>query len=35
LEFIRKLRETRPFAGVAELTEQLKQDIEDAKRGAI
>jgi riboflavin kinase/FMN adenylyltransferase len=34
VEFVRKLRDTRPFAGVAELTEQLKQDIEAAKEGA-
>jgi riboflavin kinase / FMN adenylyltransferase len=31
VEFVAKLRETRPFAGVAELIEQLKQDIEHAK----
>jgi riboflavin kinase/FMN adenylyltransferase len=32
VEFIARLRETRPFAGVKELSEQLKQDIEHAKR---
>lgn len=31
-EFVTKLRDTRPFAGVNELVEQLKQDIEHAKR---
>ena len=32
VEFVARLRETKPFAGVQELTEQLKQDIEHAKR---
>jgi riboflavin kinase/FMN adenylyltransferase len=32
VEFVAKLRETRPFAGVAELVAQLKQDVEEAKR---
>jgi riboflavin kinase/FMN adenylyltransferase len=32
VEFVAKLRDTRPFAGVAELTEQLKQDVEHAAR---
>lgn len=32
VEFVEKLRDTRPFAGVNELVEQLKQDIEHAKR---
>jgi riboflavin kinase/FMN adenylyltransferase len=32
VDFVAKLRDTRPFAGVAELIEQLKQDIEAAKR---
>ena len=31
VDFVAKLRDTRPFAGVAELVEQLKQDIEHAK----
>jgi riboflavin kinase/FMN adenylyltransferase len=32
IEFDRKLRDTRPFAGVAELTEQLKQDVAEARK---
>jgi riboflavin kinase / FMN adenylyltransferase len=32
VEFVAKLRETKPFAGVAELAEQLKRDVEEAKR---
>jgi riboflavin kinase/FMN adenylyltransferase len=32
VDFIKKLRDTRPFASVAELTEQLTQDVEAAKR---
>jgi len=32
VEFIVRLRETKPFAGVTELTEQLKQDVEHASR---
>ena len=32
VEFVARLRETRPFAGVNELIGQLKQDIEHAKR---
>lgn len=32
VEFVQKLRDTRPFGGVAELTEQLKRDIEETKR---
>ena len=32
VDFIARLRDTRPFSGVAELTEQLKQDIGAAKR---
>jgi riboflavin kinase/FMN adenylyltransferase len=32
VEFVAKLRETRPFAGVPELVAQLKQDVEAAKR---
>jgi riboflavin kinase/FMN adenylyltransferase len=31
-EFVAKLRDTRPFAGVHQLVEQLKHDIEHAKR---
>jgi riboflavin kinase/FMN adenylyltransferase len=34
VEFVKKLRDTRPFAGIAELTEQLKQDIV-AARGVL
>ncbi|MBA4188652.1 MAG: bifunctional riboflavin kinase/FAD synthetase [Planctomycetaceae bacterium] len=32
VEFVTRLRETRPFGGVSELVEQLKRDIEAAKR---
>jgi riboflavin kinase/FMN adenylyltransferase len=32
VEFITRLRDTRPFAGVNELVEQLKRDVEEAKR---
>lgn len=32
VEFVARLRDTRPFGGVAELVEQLKRDIEHAKR---
>jgi riboflavin kinase/FMN adenylyltransferase len=32
LEFIRRLRDTRPFSGVAELAEQLRRDVEQASR---
>jgi FAD synthase len=32
VEFIARLRDTRPFAGVNELVEQLKRDVEEAKR---
>jgi riboflavin kinase/FMN adenylyltransferase len=32
VEFVAKLRDTRPFAGVSELVEQLKKDVEEAKR---
>ncbi len=31
VEFVVRLRETRPFAGVNELIEQLKRDVESAK----
>lgn len=31
VEFAARLRDTRPFAGIAELTEQLKRDVEAAK----
>lgn len=33
VEFVRRLRDTRPFAGVAELVEQLKNDVVMAKVG--
>jgi len=32
VDFMRKLRETRPFAGSDDLAEQLKRDIDEAKR---
>ncbi|HUR54003.1 MAG TPA: riboflavin biosynthesis protein RibF, partial [Gemmataceae bacterium] len=32
VEFVARLRDTRPFAGVGELTEQLKRDVADAAR---
>jgi FAD synthase len=32
VEFVTRLRETRPFKGAAELVEQLQRDIEAAKR---
>jgi riboflavin kinase/FMN adenylyltransferase len=32
VEFIARLRDTRPFPGVAELVEQLKEDVEEAKK---
>ena len=32
VEFIARLRETRPFGGVEELTAQLKRDVEEARR---
>ncbi|HET6574782.1 MAG TPA: bifunctional riboflavin kinase/FAD synthetase [Fimbriiglobus sp.] len=31
VEFVARLRDTRPFAGAAELREQLKRDIEEAR----
>jgi riboflavin kinase/FMN adenylyltransferase len=31
VEFVRKLRDTRPFAGVDELTEQLRRDVDAVK----
>jgi riboflavin kinase/FMN adenylyltransferase len=31
-DFVERLRDTRPFAGVAELKAQLQQDVEQAKR---
>jgi riboflavin kinase/FMN adenylyltransferase len=31
VDFLRRLRDTRPFAGVAELTEQLRRDVEQAR----
>jgi len=32
VEFVARLRDVRPFAGVNELVEQLKRDVEEAKR---
>jgi riboflavin kinase/FMN adenylyltransferase len=32
VDFLARLRETRPFGGVAELVEQLRRDVEDARR---
>src|SRR5262249_11006939 len=32
MEFIERLRDTRPFAGVAELVGQLRQDVERARQ---
>lgn len=32
VEFVARLRETKPFAGVGELVEQLNRDVEHAKR---
>jgi riboflavin kinase/FMN adenylyltransferase len=32
VEFIARLRDTRPFAGVNELVEQLKKDVEEVRR---
>jgi riboflavin kinase / FMN adenylyltransferase len=29
--FVKRLRDTRPFAGVQELTEQLRRDVADAR----
>lgn len=34
VEFVERLRDTRPFAGVAELREQLRQDVERARQAA-
>ena len=31
VDFLERLRDTRPFAGVAELTEQLRRDVESAQ----
>ena len=31
VEFVRKLRDTRPFAGMGELVEQLRRDVDAAK----
>jgi riboflavin kinase/FMN adenylyltransferase len=31
IDFLERLRETRPFSGVAELTEQLRRDVEKAQ----
>lgn len=32
VEFVERLRDTRPFAGVAQLVEQLRQDVEQARK---
>jgi riboflavin kinase/FMN adenylyltransferase len=32
VDFVQRLRDTRPFRGAAELTEQLKKDVEAARR---
>jgi riboflavin kinase/FMN adenylyltransferase len=32
IEFIERLRDTRPFAGVTELVEQLRRDVDQAKK---
>jgi riboflavin kinase/FMN adenylyltransferase len=32
VDFVRRLRDTRPFAGVAELTAQLGRDVEQARQ---
>ena len=32
VDFVERLRDTRPFAGVDELKEQLRQDVEEARR---
>src|SRR5439155_11386097 len=32
VDFLARLRDTRPFAGVADLTEQLRRDVEQARR---
>jgi riboflavin kinase/FMN adenylyltransferase len=35
VEFVARLRETRPFGGVTELVEQLKRDIDAAKQALV
>jgi riboflavin kinase/FMN adenylyltransferase len=32
IEFIGRLRDTRPFAGISELVDQLRKDVEEAKK---
>jgi FAD synthase len=32
VDFVQRLRDTRPFAGVAELVEQVRRDVEQARR---
>ena len=32
VDFVARLRDTRPFAGAAELVEQLRTDVEQARR---
>jgi riboflavin kinase / FMN adenylyltransferase len=34
VDFVRRLRDTRPFAGVQELVEQLRRDVEQARQAA-
>jgi riboflavin kinase/FMN adenylyltransferase len=34
VDFVRRLRDTRPFGSVAELVEQLRRDVEQARRSA-
>jgi riboflavin kinase/FMN adenylyltransferase len=35
LEFVKRLRDTRPFSGVTELVEQLKRDVEEVRRSLL
>jgi riboflavin kinase/FMN adenylyltransferase len=35
VDFVERLRDTRPFAGVAELQEQLRQDVEQARHRLV
>jgi FAD synthase len=32
IDFVERVRDTRAFAGVAELADQLHRDVEDARR---
>ena len=32
VDFVQRLRDTRPFAGVEELTAQLRRDVEQARQ---